>query len=373
MLSHLAQAQAEMGFNHQLLKAVWRLQSTQPDLRKITLRLCASLAEFPDNLPALWNCISESGVAVLREETRGFPEALRFALSFTHHPKLFELMLKTPDFSDMVRRAKQEDQPEDVQDAADHLLGAIQRAYAARWGPAVEKVPVVPLPRTELSGTLSHGDRITVQKKWVKAMATIVKHNESTITSCQHAAAAQHSKDCAAAWGNHRLRVRSSLAELSRDLMNVKTRANVDDSSICEADTKVQAQRETLALSKETLAEAVALATLAKEQQSQSKRKATDASQDNTRTKRGRSDAHTPLAAAAGPAPRARPDHHMCPITHEVMTDPVVAADGLSYERSAITEWLEKSTRSPMHNTELKSVDLFPNVILRQMVEDWAE
>ena len=30
----------------------------------------------------------------------------------------------------------------------------------------------------------------------------------------------------------------------------------------------------------------------------------------------------------------------ICPITHEVMEDPVVCADGHSYERAAITQWL---------------------------------
>jgi hypothetical protein len=47
------------------------------------------------------------------------------------------------------------------------------------------------------------------------------------------------------------------------------------------------------------------------------------------------------------------PDAFVCPITHEAMEKPVVAADGHSYERAAITQWLTPLTnggtaRSPM-------------------------
>lgn len=33
---------------------------------------------------------------------------------------------------------------------------------------------------------------------------------------------------------------------------------------------------------------------------------------------------------------------YLCPITTEVMDDPVIAADGYTYERSAIEEWFKK-------------------------------
>ena len=41
------------------------------------------------------------------------------------------------------------------------------------------------------------------------------------------------------------------------------------------------------------------------------------------------------------------PDHFICPITYEVMQDPVIWADGITYERSAITEWLETQSKGP--------------------------
>ena len=33
-------------------------------------------------------------------------------------------------------------------------------------------------------------------------------------------------------------------------------------------------------------------------------------------------------------------ENYECPITHEIMINPVVAADGHSYEHKAILEWL---------------------------------
>ena len=48
-----------------------------------------------------------------------------------------------------------------------------------------------------------------------------------------------------------------------------------------------------------------------------------------------------------------------CPITGDVMVDPVQGNDGHTYERSAIVEWLLRNpispqTRQPMRESELK-------------------
>ncbi len=44
-------------------------------------------------------------------------------------------------------------------------------------------------------------------------------------------------------------------------------------------------------------------------------------------------------------------EQFICPITKEIMIDPVIALDGYTYERSAIWEWLEQHSTSPMTNT----------------------
>ncbi|EOD25208.1 hypothetical protein EMIHUDRAFT_206382, partial [Emiliania huxleyi CCMP1516] len=67
------------------------------------------------------------------------------------------------------------------------------------------------------------------------------------------------------------------------------------------------------------------------------------------------------------------PDDFICPITTEVMVDPVMAADGHSYERSAIERWLATKSTSPLTGEELEFTRLFPNHTLRRMIRQWQE
>ena len=86
-----------------------------------------------------------------------------------------------------------------------------------------------------------------------------------------------------------------------------------------------------------------------------------------------------PAPAAAAPPPRAAAsarslgtleDECTCPITMQPMTDPVVAADGHSYDRVAIEGWFRAGHRtSPMTGQTLQSQALIPNHRLRQMIE----
>ena len=67
---------------------------------------------------------------------------------------------------------------------------------------------------------------------------------------------------------------------------------------------------------------------------------------------------------------RLHSDLFACPITHEVMRDPVIAADGYSYEREAIQFWFDSgNTTSPMTNVRLSHTRLVPNQTLRIAIE----
>jgi len=66
------------------------------------------------------------------------------------------------------------------------------------------------------------------------------------------------------------------------------------------------------------------------------------------------------------------PDEFLCPITQEIMQDPVVASDGHSYERKAIQEWIQKKPISPITNTPLES-KLYPNYSLKSRISEWRE
>ena len=48
------------------------------------------------------------------------------------------------------------------------------------------------------------------------------------------------------------------------------------------------------------------------------------------------------------------PPDFICPITQEIMRDPVIALDGHSYERTAITQWFGLGRiKSPLTNAPL--------------------
>lgn len=69
------------------------------------------------------------------------------------------------------------------------------------------------------------------------------------------------------------------------------------------------------------------------------------------------------------------PPAFCCPITMSVMTDPVLAADGFTYERSAIEKWLFGGKKgapvtSPMTGEALESKKLLQNLTLRSMIRD---
>ena len=63
------------------------------------------------------------------------------------------------------------------------------------------------------------------------------------------------------------------------------------------------------------------------------------------------------------------PKEFLCPITHELLQDPVVLCDGHTYERKAIERWLKGGKRtSPMTGAVLASTALTPNFTLRSMI-----
>ena len=55
------------------------------------------------------------------------------------------------------------------------------------------------------------------------------------------------------------------------------------------------------------------------------------------------------------------PTEFCCPVSHELMEDPVVAGDGFTYERSCIEDWLKERRKSPMTGATIKTSVLNPN------------
>ncbi|GLC39412.1 hypothetical protein PLESTM_000893900 [Pleodorina starrii] len=67
---------------------------------------------------------------------------------------------------------------------------------------------------------------------------------------------------------------------------------------------------------------------------------------------------------------QALEEHLCCPITQEPLRDPVVAADGNTYERLAIEAWLQQHDTSPMTNEILPHKALTPNNLIRKIAEE---
>lgn len=79
---------------------------------------------------------------------------------------------------------------------------------------------------------------------------------------------------------------------------------------------------------------------------------------------------HTCIVAAS--FDDGRPNEHLCPITLEVMRDPVVAMDGHSYERATILHHFEvNGVKSPITGLALRNRELFDNHALKVMISEW--
>ncbi|KAF3789690.1 U-box domain-containing protein 15 [Nymphaea thermarum] len=68
------------------------------------------------------------------------------------------------------------------------------------------------------------------------------------------------------------------------------------------------------------------------------------------------------------------PNDFLCPITLEIMTDPVIVATGQTYERSSIQKWLGSGHRTcPKTRQPLAHLSLAPNYALRNLIANWCE
>lgn len=66
------------------------------------------------------------------------------------------------------------------------------------------------------------------------------------------------------------------------------------------------------------------------------------------------------------------PHEFLCPITHEIMREPVTCSDGFTYERNAIAEWfMSGKCTSPMTNETLINTDYKHNHELRSEIHNF--
>lgn len=67
------------------------------------------------------------------------------------------------------------------------------------------------------------------------------------------------------------------------------------------------------------------------------------------------------------------PNHFLCPISLDLMKDPVTLSSGITYDRQSIDTWLEAGNfKCPVSNQVLRNFDQIPNHTLRTMIQEWC-
>lgn len=71
-------------------------------------------------------------------------------------------------------------------------------------------------------------------------------------------------------------------------------------------------------------------------------------------------------------------DAFVCPLTKQVMRDPVTLENGQTFDRESIEKWFKECRDSgrklvcPLTLKELRSTDLKPSIALRNTIEEWT-
>lgn len=71
-------------------------------------------------------------------------------------------------------------------------------------------------------------------------------------------------------------------------------------------------------------------------------------------------------------------DAFVCPLTKQVMCDPVTLENGQTFERESIEKWFKecrdsgKGLTCPLTLKELRSTELNPSIALRNTIEEWT-
>ncbi|CAN4090455.1 unnamed protein product [Withania somnifera] len=67
------------------------------------------------------------------------------------------------------------------------------------------------------------------------------------------------------------------------------------------------------------------------------------------------------------------PSHFKCPISLNLMKDPVTLSTGITYDRVSIETWIESGNRTcPITKKVLKTLEPIPNHTMRKMIQEWC-
>ncbi|TVU28448.1 hypothetical protein EJB05_19965, partial [Eragrostis curvula] len=69
----------------------------------------------------------------------------------------------------------------------------------------------------------------------------------------------------------------------------------------------------------------------------------------------------------------AVPSHFLCPISLEMMRDPVTGPTGITYDRGSVEAWLERGRATcPVTGRPLRAEELVPNHATRRVIQEWC-
>ena len=61
----------------------------------------------------------------------------------------------------------------------------------------------------------------------------------------------------------------------------------------------------------------------------------------------------------------------ICPITQNIMKNPVITSSGITYEKEAIEKWLDEHNTDPISGKPLNKNEIFPNYALKNAILDY--
>ena len=67
------------------------------------------------------------------------------------------------------------------------------------------------------------------------------------------------------------------------------------------------------------------------------------------------------------------PNEYLCPITLEIMKDPVILEDGHIYEKTAIKTWFQKNSTNPLTKKVVNKNTLIPCHAIRNLIQDFIK
>jgi len=68
------------------------------------------------------------------------------------------------------------------------------------------------------------------------------------------------------------------------------------------------------------------------------------------------------------------PPSFLCPISTEIMSDPVLVVEsGMVYDRSSIERWFQNSSTDPLTNAPVNSKTLVSIITLKNAIQEWVE